>query len=134
MPNQPKILFRGKSAQWNEANVLKIIDATLSDHIDVSVKNGVLKLVVDGAVICWRRPAGTPATPYPPACTSPTPAWSDKDLEWDDQGCLNVLDKRLAGFLRETHDAGKPIQLDYLDTSDPSGGGGGNVLNGMCTC
>lgn len=134
MPNDPKILFRGKSAQWNERNVLNISDRTLSGHIHTSVQSGVLKLVVNGAVICWLRPRGTPASPYPPACTSPTPTWSDKDLEWDSQGCLKVLDKRLADFLQEHRDSGGAFQLDYVDLSDPSGGGGGNVLNGMCTC
>ncbi|HET7904264.1 MAG TPA: hypothetical protein VFM17_06875 [Candidatus Eisenbacteria bacterium] len=135
MPPGTKILFRGKSAQWDEDRVLTIIDETLSNHIHQSiVSSSTLKLVVNGAVLCWRRPAGTPASPYPPPCTSPAPAWSDKDLEWDSQGCLVVLDKRLAGFLQETRDAGGAIQIDYLDLSAPGGGGGGNVLNGMCTC
>lgn len=134
MPDDSKILFRGKSAQWTGRNILNIIDRTLSGYIHTSVQGGVLKLVVDGAVLCWLRPPGTPASPYPPICTSPAPTWSDKDLEWDSQGCLKVLDKRLADFLQERHDVGGSIQLNYVDLSAPSGGGGGNVLNGMCTC
>lgn len=127
--------FKSKDAEWTEDLGLYLKDFELAKFVYDAIQVAQnFRLVVAGSVL-YGRPIGTTT----PCSATSTKLWSNKDMEWDDQGCLFILDSRLGNLITTTHDNQDPfkivVPMEAVAPGTSSGGGiGENTVNAMCLC
>jgi hypothetical protein len=123
--------WKTKEGEWTSDLALFITNLKLATLVyEALTVTKKFRLSVDGTVLYSRGAGGT--TP----CSDANPLlYPGKDLEFDDHGCLRVLDKKLGKLIKDAHDNNRPFKIEVPVKATGGGGGIGEYkVNTMCIC
>lgn len=125
--------WKRKDAEFTNGRALYLKNESLARMVYDAIQVPKFRLVVNGVVV-----SSKPASTTPCSDTAPK-LWSSADFTWDDQGCLKVLDAKLAELIEAAKAAGNfridvPTEVTPEPPDDDGGGVGDSKVNAMCTC